>query len=450
MNGSLPQKRIPTILALAVIALGIFGTSYLTQNLGPLLTRATTSETPQNIKTTNVSDNSFTVSWTTTDESAGSISFWEEGKEPTTALDDRDKPDAIGRYKTHHITIQKLKSSTKYLFKIQSGKSSFDNNGSNYSLITGPTIETFLSVDSPLIEGSVANEDGSAGRDILVYINIEEAAPLSTFTSSKGLWKTSLALRPVNLDGIIELSPADVLKILATNGVKNSEVNTGVRAEIPIITLGQNYNFVIDIKSDEATKSASPSGQKVEFGFTVSPPPSNISTPKITKPGDNEKFIDLQPRFSGTALKGTTVEITIESETIKSTVKTDNNGNWSFRPAQQLTAGEHTITIKAPDSGGVIRAITRKFQVFAAGQQVEEPATPSATPTVKLSPTPTTTISASPTANPMVTVAPTNAPIPTKAPKAPPVTGVFDESLPLIGLGAFGIITFIIGLALLF
>lgn len=195
---------------------------------------------------------------------------------------------------------------------------------------------------------------------------------------------------------------------------------------------------------------ASPSGKTPGFK-TDTPPSGAVNIPKIINPEENESFKDSQPRFSGTAPRGSNVKITIESQgLVETTVQADSLGNWSYRPVSPLTPGEHTITITAPDSNGILRTITKKFRVFAQGSQVAESATPSATPTVKTSPTPTpippvakggTTPTATPTITAGITV------VPTKAPGPIPVTG---DSLPLIFLGAIGVITFLVGLALLF
>lgn len=339
MRNNLGEKRIPTLIGLLIIAIGIFGTTFLVQNLRPFWTGATPSEIPQEIKIINLSPDSLVISWTTQSKVSGSVRFWKgsltskEENQKLTAIDDKDKPGAIGAYDTHSVSLKSLTPNTTYYFVINSGRDSYDNNGIPYQASTGD----YHSTNQSQIP--------------------EEATPS-----------------------------------------------------------GKNFSKLL-----------------------VSPPAGSITLPKISSPKEGEGFTDPKPRFSGTALKGATIKITIQSPTpTEVTVKADSSGRWSYRPETPLSPGEHTLTIVAPDSNGILRTISQNFKVFAAGTQVEEPATPSATPTIA-SPTPTKVITPTPL--------PTEIPIPTKAPKPIPPTG---ESLPLVVLSAFGIITFLAGLALLF
>lgn len=343
MITSLGEKRIPTLIGLLIIAVGIFGTTFLVQNLRPFGTKATTSEVPQEVKIINLSPSSLVISWTTQSRVPGSVRFWEgnltskEKNQESTVLDDKDKPGAIEPYDTHSVSLKSLKPNTTYYFIINSGQDSYDNNGLPYQFTT----------------------------------------------SSEPLGEQSL-------------------------------------------------------------KEGSPSSKNNFSKLLVTPQAGSTTLPKISSPKEGESFTDLQPRLSGTAPKGATIKITIQSPVpIEATVKANSSGLWSYRPETPLSPGEHTLTILAPDSNGILRTITQKFKVFAAGNQVEEPATPSATPTVKLSPSPTVF----PTPTKVATPPPTEPSIPTKTPKPVPVTG---DSLPLVVLSAFGIITFLAGLALLF
>lgn len=426
------ERRIPTIFALLIIALGIFGTSFLVQNLRPFLTKATPSEVPQEIKITNVADSSFTVSWVTQDEVAGSIRFWENKNQELISLDERDKASIIGFYKTHHVTVGSLKPGIIYFFVINSGKNSFNNNGVPYEVTTGPQLANIEHTIS--LKGTVINDDGSAGRDSVAYISIKNAQSLSTLTSQKGEWLLRKSVRTADISDYYDVKDSDILEILITNGNKNSNIKVNLSSTIPTITLGQNYDFT----TIQTIKESTSSSQKTSPTFPTTSPSQSITTPKIAKPEEGENFTDAQPRFSGTAPKGATIKITIQStEPIEQTVKADSSGHWSYRPSSPFAPGEHTITIIAPDSNGILRTISHNFKVFAAGEQVTQSATPSATPTSK----PLPTVVATPTA------VSTEIPIPTKAPSPIPVTG---DNLPLIVLSAFGAITFLIGLILLF
>ncbi|KKR51465.1 MAG: LPXTG cell wall anchor domain protein, partial [Candidatus Levybacteria bacterium GW2011_GWC1_40_19] len=91
-------------------------------------------------------------------------------------------------------------------------------------------------------------------------------------------------------------------------------------------------------------------------------------------------------------------------------------------------------------SNGIVKSITRRFTVFAAGTQVIEPATPSgqtATPT----PIPTLIPTATPTP-PAGEVELSPSPIPTIAPTGPEATvfaGLAGAVLAIFGLAVFAI-----------
>lgn len=419
MNGFW-NKKIPTIIALLVVAIGVFGTTYLVQNLGPLFSRATASDTPGEVKITNITDSSLTISWITQNNTTGSVRIWEKEDQALTALDDRD----ASPYKTHYVSIGKLTPQTSYLFTINSGNSSYENNGTPYKTATLAT--TNINLKKTLAAGNVINEDGTPASQIIVYLFFKKTENFSAITSKTGDWK---------ITGFAEFAGSDIGDILITDGEKQSSIKTLLGKILPITTLGQNYDFITNDTGNEASLSAKASG------FKTGESSQTVTTPKILNPEENENFTDLKPRFSGVAPKGSNVKITIESDPIETTVQTDNNGNWSYRPSNALTPGDHTITITAPDSSGILRTIKRSFKVFAEGSQVGQTATPSATPVVKATPTPT--LKATPTPGKVATISA----IPTKSPGPIPVTG---ESFPLIFLGSIGAITFLIGFALLF
>lgn len=418
MIASIFEKKIPTLLALVVIAVAIFGTSFLVQNLRPFGSFATTTGEPHDVKITNVDSTTFTVSWITEESITGSLRFWRDKNNELTTLDVRDKPGGINPYKTHYVTLNNLAINTKYLFVINSGKDTFDNNGTPYEVTTlAEKLEKKIK-----IKGSIIREDGTNANGVFVYL-IDNLNPFSSITT-KGTW---------------EISAPDIssFNLFATDGESSSNVKSNT-ANVTTITLGQDYDFTTQEQKElEGTTSAKKS-------FPLNGTKKTVTSPQIISPKEGDSFVDTKPRLLGTAPSGATITITIEStDPITATVKADSNGNWTYRPSIPLAPGVHKITITAPDSSGILRSITKNFTVFAQGSQV---ATPSATPspTAKITPTltPTPTVL---TPTPLPTSLPTT--IPTKAPAPVPVTG---STLPLIILGAIGTATFLLGLALLF
>ena len=69
---------------------------------------------------------------------------------------------------------------------------------------------------------------------------------------------------------------------------------------------------------------------------------------------------DTQPKISGTAEAGSTVEL-YDGATKLGTAQTDASGNWTFTPTSDLADGAHAITAKAIDAAGNISPTSNEF-----------------------------------------------------------------------------------------
>jgi len=217
---------------------------------------------------------------------------------------------------------------------------------------------------------------------------------------------------------------------------------------VPTITLSNNYDFIQEI-SPTASKSAKSSSDS----FPSVAPPKDYIKPQIINPKDNQSINNQKPQFRGTSLPNEKVEIIIHSsQELTTQVTADNNGNWTYQPSNNLSPGEHTITIKTRDSSGILKTITQSFTVFAAtvpGVSVTPSVTP--IPTLKIIPTlsPILAVTPSPTIVTLIplstaTPVPSSVIAPIKSKGGLPPTG--NSSVMLI---VGGVITVFVGLALL-
>lgn len=419
------NKRIPTIFGFLVIVIGIALTSFLTQK-GVIFTgRASPSNEPTNVQITNVSDTSFTVSYTTTDSVFSSLNVGANTSLGTTVLDERDK--TLTEHKVHSITVRNLNPETSYLFSIVSGQDTFLKDGVLYSVKTAPLLTS--PTQRGTITGKVVNPDGTNPLETIVYFSIRGAQTLSTLTKADGTYSFSLnSLRRSDLSSYYTPTEEDTAAISIFGDSLTSEASLLVDIKnVPTITLSKNYDFTISTSpiSRDITPKATPSA--AQLLPALKPSVSLSKGPQILIPRNEQEFSDSKPLFKGTAQPNQTVEISVQSNgEINTTVKADANGNWSYRPDTPLSAGTHTITIKTKDSFGILKTITQQFVVYASGTQVSQTATPSAT----LTPEPTLTIT------PTVTATPTQAAVsPTQTPTtalAPPGT----STLPAMGVVA--------------
>jgi len=122
MRSKLLNRRIPTILGIIFILLGILLTTPIIKNQTMFKSSAINSQEPQNVRMTNISDQSFTVTYQTKLPSTGSISYGSDKKLGESGLEDADKQTgSFSPKKIHSISVNKLTPTTKYYLTIISG-----------------------------------------------------------------------------------------------------------------------------------------------------------------------------------------------------------------------------------------------------------------------------------------------------------------------------------------
>ncbi len=432
MNNQLFNRRIPTIFGIGFVILAIVLTTFIVKSQTNFKSKASNSEEPRNVKITNLSDSSFTLTYQTDATTSGSVNYGQGKELGNTGLEDLDKEKGNFSSKNiHSITVKKLSPNTSYHLVIVSGQNTFLNNGTPFEIATPPTISSPSAAKSQ-VKGKVILPDGNVPQEALVYLSAKNSQLLSTVVGKNGEFNFSLdSLRSEDLNSYFKLNDNTSLELTTiSNSLKSTVfVSFSVADSIPTITLSNNYDFTNEI-TPIASKSAG--SKSVSFPAVTAKPES--LKPQILSPKKDQSFTDQQPQFRGTSLPNENVQITIHStEQIQTQVKADSNGNWTYRPPSSLSPGAHTITIQTKDAAGILITLVQSFTVFAQGSQVSESATPSGTSTQKLTPSPTNT--------------PTLFPSPTSIPSASkgglPPTG---NSPILLILG--GVVTTISGIVL--
>lgn len=434
MRRTIWSKRIPTLLGILLIVIGIGITSYLVKTGVILTSKAGPSETARNIRISNITDNSFTVSFTTEEAVIGSLNFGKDKNLGHTALDERDEQGILREHKIHYITVKNLDPSSDYYFSITSGSNEFLQNDEPFSLKTAPTAPGSKAFIEKTVKGKIVLPNGDSPNEAIVYLNSDNSQTISELVKDGGSYSISANfLKTEDLSSYFTFSDETIFRLLVVGegSLKSNAKFNSTESDLPIITLGNDYDFT---QSNLETASSSAS---TSFS-SLSPPQTPGKSPQINIPKNNQTFIDQQPKFSGTALPNNTVEITIRSlENIKAQVVTDVYGNWSFRPTAPLSPGSHTISIVTRDASGILRTITQVFTIFESGTQVAQAATPSATPV--FTPTPILSATPIPTVIPTTPASPTLAPIATITPVILPIPQPGNSSAILIGLFGIGI-----------
>ncbi len=390
------NKRLPRGLGFAVLLFALATIFWLSRNAVLLGSKAAADNTPKDLQISNITNNTFTVSYLTDQSITGSIAYGNDPKFGKVAFDTRDTTTPMPHI-IHYATVKGLSPSTKYFFSIVSGDASFLKNGIPYEITTAAVTAT-ASAQQP-ISGKATLDGGNIPTEAVAYTESDNSQLLSSLLLPGGSYKLPLdTILKKDLTGGLIITPSTVLHINIVNSTLKSRISTlaSQTNPIPPVILSKDYDFSI---SNEPLSSPSSSESAKISGFPTSGDTSQ-PVPQILTPQTSQEFKDQQPQFSGKALPGNDVEITIQSnQEITTTVQADNSGNWKYRPDTKLAPGQHTLTIKTLDASGIIKTLSQSFTVFAEGSQFVEP---SISPSLLPSPT------ASPTAVP--TIAPTSSP----------------------------------------
>jgi hypothetical protein len=451
------KAKIPTILGILILAIGVVVGVYLVQNRQLFRLKASPEVTPRNIQKTNVSDSSFTVTWTTDKNTEGFIKWGESAS----SLDKTATTSPIQASSIHSITVYGLVPGSNYFFKINSDGANFDNEGIPWEVKTGSKLTT--PPNSVIMSGKVLTQSGSPARNALVYALVGGSDALSTLTSDNGSWVIpASSARNQGLSSytiIDEVSTLVEISVQAGNlGIASAQIYPQSAKPAPDIVLGEVYDFTnlppsTDVDIPESSIEL-PDTEARSSGFQVSD--SEATRETITLDGVSEGGVisTEEPEFFGEGPPGTEITITVESDPQTGSVEVNQSGFWRWTPPEGLEEGLHKITVTWRDAEGILQTITRSFTVSAQ----EGPAftsTPSASPTpINITPTPTQT--PSPTATPTfaagvtVTTTPSPTTTPTKTPTPTRVatsSGIPDDPgfstptllLLFLGLGLVGI-----------
>lgn len=245
--------RIPTLLGLSLLMLGIIAGVYLTIRDQNFYIKASPGLTAQNLILTNIDDSQATISWQTSVETPAFITFGQDLVNTQVALDDEDATTPKSRT-IHHVTLKNLLPKTTYQYKIITGKYSSEilqvTTASPASEQNGfsPVIGSVLSSNQPVSEGAV-------------YLAISGAVTQSTIVKQGNFVIPISLFRKADLSNTFPLTEGMIAKITIISGKGESSALFKIAASskpLPPLILGQNLDFTnLDLK----IKPASPSAQ---------------------------------------------------------------------------------------------------------------------------------------------------------------------------------------------
>lgn len=421
------SAKLPTLLGMFVLAIGLIAGIFLVNSRQIFRIGAEASITPKNVRVTNITNSSLTVTWTTDLATKGFVKWGSsEGSLGKVTQEEGENEGLV-----HSATLTAIEDGSTIFFAINSNGQDFKNDGIPWSSSTYPQAATSA---TPLTgSGTITDTDGNSPAKAIIYLTIN-GVTMSSLTSDEGSWVIPIS----NYVSSIPDNAAIEIAVLGKDSLSSQAViyPTYVKST-PTIVLGKTYDFrsltLKDIEVNPESKIDVPqtnSEQSSRFEVTTNGNNQPTSGLTIDSVDDGEIINTNDPEFFGKAPSKSAIEITVESELQSATVVSANDGTWKWSPPNNLEPGEHKVTVKLRDSSGILRTITRTFVVQASEGPAFE-STPSATPRQTTTPTPTTESQVSPT--PAVTERPVE--VATSTPRPTPETGNLTPTLGLFIMG---------------
>lgn len=416
------EKSIPSILGVILLIICLAAGVYLSARKTYFSPQASGDCHPNNLQITNITQRSVSISFITSSPCLSTLS-----------LNDLTFRNLISLTvsQVHYFEASNLENQKNYTFSLVIGEKTYTN--AQYTFTTA-SIPTTAIPNSNLAWGKVFTPGHLPANNTIVYLNIPGASPLSSYTTTEGNWNVSLAnsFNESKTDWFTTPSSPiseDIVVIAADGSTTQISHTTARNNPVPDIIIGQNS---LDSSSFPTQPlGALPTSAQIDNSGVI-----NLT---LTNPREGDILNTAQPEFFGSASPNSTVNIEIHSDNIISGQSTSSQtGQWLWTPPQNLSPGEHTITVKSYNqTTGIWDTISRKFTVFAAASGPAFTASQSAT--ISPSPSLVPTISPSPTLVPTSTPKPRSAIVSTSS--GTPVTG---NSLPTVLLitFAFGSVLF--------
>lgn len=395
--------KMPTIVGVVILVFGLVAGLFLINSTQVFKLGAQAEAIPQNVRITNSTESSFSITWVTDIDSTGFIKWGTSANVVNSVVVEESSAKSL----VHSVNVTGLKQNTDIYIIINSDGKDYKNEGIPWQTKTLPQK---ASSTIPLIgSGVILSPDETYPARALVFITVN-GVTLSSLTSEEGSWVIPIS------SFVSSVPDTTALEITVSGGsLGNSQgiIYPQAIKSTPAMVLGKTYDFRTITTTDTGNSPESslsiPESIQVSSRFEVdkSATPKSTNNVSLDSIDDKEIVTTTDPEFFGGAPAGTQIEIQVESELQTATVKTPSSGKWSWSAPNDLEPGEHTVTLKWTDTNGVIRTLTRNFIVQAS----EGPAfvsTPSGTPSTTTKPT--STAKATATSTTMASLTPTGTP----------------------------------------
>lgn len=392
------QKQIPTLVGVGILLVSLVaGLLMFGKGTGVFAPRASAEETPKSVRTTNVTDKSFTISFYTDAATAGFVKYGTDANAlKNQASDDRDQlSGSIGDYRLHHITVRGLEPGTKYYYVLGTGsKAEHDNNGAPFTLTTPPALAD-TPPTSKTVYGTVKTSGGTPANGSVVFISMQGVGELSSLVKSSGSWAVALgSARTADGSSYADISDETTMSVIV-QGIEPTQTallstNVSDAQPIPELILGtggaavqqqgtttgggltpdqiaaqkaaqepastptptSGAGGVLDsLTDDSSTTGAEKNLLDDSTKASESSAAAEINLDEVAE--NDTPVLNTQPVFTGKAAPSVEVSIEIHSDNqILQTVTANESGEFSLdlsKIREQLDPGEHTIAYTYTD-----------------------------------------------------------------------------------------------------
>jgi hypothetical protein len=198
---------------------------------------------PKDLRVSNITDSSFTVSWTTDLQTASNLHWGQKSPNRIIEVSSEKKF-------THWITVDSLSPNTEYIFLIENGNETHDNGGVAWRVATANKLDK-RTVN--IIFGKVTTANKLLLKDALVYLTVSGSNLLSTVTDASGNFNIDIAgARSNNLLGWHTIDENSTLEIHVNSGpfgVASLIASPLTAKPLPLIILGESQIYKIPMSS---------------------------------------------------------------------------------------------------------------------------------------------------------------------------------------------------------
>jgi len=375
MKNGLLSKRIPTIVGVVILVIGLIAGVFLVGQQQLLGTKAGPTAVPRNVKIINRGSNALTVTWISDVPVTGFVKYSDNPAKMTLPAGDiRDQVAGnTTQYTTHYVDVTGLTPDKTYYFEIGSGSVMYNDGGKPYQVRTPPTAGL---PTEDVMSGKILNANNNVGvGGALVYVEMTGAETLGTITKNDGTFRIAISNARDKTGKYITYDKAkENITIFAqagTAGTATALTNTATDNPVPNITLGKTHNFAggdfipeIISSISSGNNSASTSGFS-NITESSSPPETSYSV-KLTYPlSSDEKIATSSPLFLGIGPIGTLLNIAVDKAGVNlfSGIATVSAaGKWQFLSSKVLSLGKHNIALSWKE-GTTNYSFKRSFEV---------------------------------------------------------------------------------------